>query len=354
MPNYFIYGYQGLHFDVNKRIDMERRSSGEIRKNDLLYIARVSKDLKEIYYETVVMSDITKEMDKSLISIMNRADLNQYTPVICTKMMTEKEIKTLRNELNNKKDKSIWICIHITTFGSNLKEFKSLDILSNISNLKIRQEITTGKCRNIAKLSDDFGNLLNFLNNDYNLSEHDTLLLVKIYKNCTLDDKESNDILNFLMNVTPDENGNIVINKDTANIFSKVNQKVSLSIEEKLLVFQKVLESTGQHMNNKLRELINNSNKISLNVKLNKTILEIIQQYQLNITQATVLAKVKNEKFLSLVEGPPGTGKTKMIVAFIYQELRENQRKKKKTKILVCAPSNAACNEVARRLKKGK
>lgn len=52
---------------------------------------------------------------------------------------------------------------------------------------------------------------------------------------------------------------------------------------------------------------------------------------------------------LTLIEGPPGTGKTRLIVSMISQ-LVFGVEFNKRFKILVLAPSNSAVDIIARRL----
>jgi len=49
---------------------------------------------------------------------------------------------------------------------------------------------------------------------------------------------------------------------------------------------------------------------------------------------------------ISLIQGPPGTGKTKTIIGLLAALFDENPR----TKVLLCAPSNAAVDELVRRV----
>lgn len=60
---------------------------------------------------------------------------------------------------------------------------------------------------------------------------------------------------------------------------------------------------------------------------------------------------LSNRPGLSLVEGPPGTGKTRLIVNLILQLVfgKEVQRR---LRILVCASSNAAVDNIALKLMK--
>ncbi|KAG0762590.1 hypothetical protein G6F16_005643 [Rhizopus arrhizus] len=89
----------------------------------------------------------------------------------------------------------------------------------------------------------------------------------------------------------------------------------------------------------------------------------IIQQYcknyNVNEPQAEAIATaIQKRKGFSLIQGPPGTGKTKTILALIVSLL--DQRHKSTpgqpyggSKLLVCAPSNAAVDEITKRLKEG-
>ncbi|ORX42804.1 P-loop containing nucleoside triphosphate hydrolase protein [Piromyces finnis] len=349
MPNYFIYGYQGMKFSKKsiEDTDIERRTSGDIKKHDFIFLAKMDKSLKKIHYKTIVMSNIQKEFDKNLVTISKRTNLCKYSPVVCTKRMTKKEITEFKNMYRKKRDNdSCWICYHVMTFGTIKKEFKTMDLLVTMPNLKIRKEITTGKCRNENTLSKDKSkDILSKIMCDYNLDDQKTSLILKIYKNNILFRDERNILVNLLM---PDGSQNIdntvirVINNIQKGIFP-------FPLQDKKILYKNIISSENQEIDNELENLLYNSDE---KIKFNKIVSEVIQQYGLNTTQATILAAVNNEEHLSLIQGPPGTGKTKMILAFTYQELRLAKIKRKKSKILICAPSNAACNEITRRLKK--
>lgn len=54
---------------------------------------------------------------------------------------------------------------------------------------------------------------------------------------------------------------------------------------------------------------------------------------------------------ICLIKGPPGTGKSKVIVNLITQiHYGRGNNRKKPLRILVCAPSNAAIDEIVLRL----
>uniref|UniRef100_A0A8C9Q908 Senataxin n=1 Tax=Spermophilus dauricus TaxID=99837 RepID=A0A8C9Q908_SPEDA len=77
----------------------------------------------------------------------------------------------------------------------------------------------------------------------------------------------------------------------------------------------------------------------------------------------TAYAMVKQSPSVAkicLIHGPPGTGKSKTIVGLLYRLLTENQRKGhsdensnakiKQNRVLVCAPSNAAVDELMKKI----
>ncbi|CAG8434926.1 8599_t:CDS:2 [Scutellospora calospora] len=74
--------------------------------------------------------------------------------------------------------------------------------------------------------------------------------------------------------------------------------------------------------------------------------------YRINESQAEAVWKVLNNKDnISLIQGPPGTGKTSTIVSII-SELRSIPDVYR-SQILTCAPSNAAVDEIEKRLQGG-
>lgn len=78
----------------------------------------------------------------------------------------------------------------------------------------------------------------------------------------------------------------------------------------------------------------------------------------LNLPQASAIAyALMNPNFFTLIQGPPGTGKTRTIEGFLAvlfgrpsSEFRIPLQYKR---IMICAPSNAAIDEIVRRLKGG-
>ncbi|KAG7911030.1 hypothetical protein KL906_001410 [Ogataea polymorpha] len=87
------------------------------------------------------------------------------------------------------------------------------------------------------------------------------------------------------------------------------------------------------------------------------------QTYAVNDSQARAIAGTVHKDGFSLIQGPPGTGKTKTILGIIGCALTSGnpnaiavpgeQKTSSKRRILICAPSNAAVDELVLRLMGG-
>ena len=96
----------------------------------------------------------------------------------------------------------------------------------------------------------------------------------------------------------------------------------------------------------------------------------IVENYKVNVAQAKAVKSAIDNDAFTLVQGPPGSGKTKTIVAIVGalltgsfidrgQAIAHPQAINMRThgtaakKLLVCAPSNAAVDELVMRFKQG-
>ncbi|KAF9077696.1 SEN1 N terminal-domain-containing protein [Rhodocollybia butyracea] len=86
-----------------------------------------------------------------------------------------------------------------------------------------------------------------------------------------------------------------------------------------------------------------------------KEIRQVMEKYKVNEPQARAIASALKTDGFVLVQGPPGTGKTSTICALISASLKTQtlgpSKNVEKPKILLCAPSNAAIDEIVHRLK---
>ncbi|WVW79753.1 hypothetical protein I302_101723 [Kwoniella bestiolae CBS 10118] len=84
---------------------------------------------------------------------------------------------------------------------------------------------------------------------------------------------------------------------------------------------------------------------------------DAMKSYDVNEPQAKAILGASHVKGFALIQGPPGTGKTKTISGLVGKWMSERRtpmsidgRPPPKPKLLVCAPSNAAIDEVCKRL----
>ncbi|KAF9184812.1 DEAD-box type RNA helicase [Haplosporangium sp. Z 767] len=103
-----------------------------------------------------------------------------------------------------------------------------------------------------------------------------------------------------------------------------------------------------------------------------ETLQKIMDTYKVNTPQAqAIIGAIERPKGFTLIQGPPGTGKTKTILGLVgalladgaqlrsapvVQSSRAADRELETgtvSRILVCAPSNAAIDEIVKRLKGG-
>ncbi len=71
----------------------------------------------------------------------------------------------------------------------------------------------------------------------------------------------------------------------------------------------------------------------------------VFRDQSLNQEQKAAVKFALDSKTINLIHGPPGTGKTKTLCEFIYQAARE-----KNLKVLACAASNIAVDNMVERL----
>lgn len=94
--------------------------------------------------------------------------------------------------------------------------------------------------------------------------------------------------------------------------------------------------------------------------------IRLMQSLNLNFPQAAAVNRsVSQNSGFILIQGPPGTGKTKTILgiagahlsargtAISFPGQSNNRQQFNRKKILVCAPSNAAVDEICRRVTQG-
>uniref|UniRef100_A0A060TAU8 ARAD1D26598p n=1 Tax=Blastobotrys adeninivorans TaxID=409370 RepID=A0A060TAU8_BLAAD len=82
-------------------------------------------------------------------------------------------------------------------------------------------------------------------------------------------------------------------------------------------------------------------------------IQEAERAFDVNTSQARAILGTVSSRGVSLIQGPPGTGKTKTILGIVGAYLTRQMQSTQPRRILICAPSNAAVDELVIRLKDG-
>ncbi|KAK8861338.1 hypothetical protein IAR55_002157 [Kwoniella newhampshirensis] len=105
-----------------------------------------------------------------------------------------------------------------------------------------------------------------------------------------------------------------------------------------------------------LRDVLTGRSAVMPQLALND-IEEAIKSYQVNEPQAKAILGAMHVNGFALIQGPPGTGKTKTISGLVGKWMSDRRlpmsvdgQPPVKPKLLVCAPSNAAIDEVVKRL----
>ncbi len=122
-----------------------------------------------------------------------------------------------------------------------------------------------------------------------------------------------------------------------------------------------IREYGALHSINDLRlcKAILNPGSIPVDTTTLSNVIDILEKsLEVNRSQAQAIAvALNNPNPFTLIQGPPGTGKTKTILGMVgalfgrpYPSLSSKLRPQR---LLICAPSNAAIDEIVRRLKCG-
>ncbi|KAJ2252611.1 DEAD-box type RNA helicase, partial [Coemansia sp. RSA 454] len=122
------------------------------------------------------------------------------------------------------------------------------------------------------------------------------------------------------------------------------------------------LQSLPYLSENLVREILHP--RMSLSYAIDSAeVRSCMKAHSLNQPQAeSVVAAMRREHGFTLIQGPPGTGKTKTILGLVGALLSNSKDRAGKStdtgdkpanKMLVCAPSNAAVDEIVKRLKSG-
>ncbi|XP_060056425.1 probable helicase senataxin [Erinaceus europaeus] len=155
------------------------------------------------------------------------------------------------------------------------------------------------------------------------------------------------------------------------NLSININQLVKCIVISSLVTTQRKLKAMSLlGTRNQLARAVMNPNPMDFCTKdllttTSERIIAYLRDFNDDQKKAieTAYAMVKQSPSVAkicLIHGPPGTGKSKTIVGLLYRLLTESQRKGhsdenfnakiKQNRVLVCAPSNAAVDELMKKI----
>ncbi|XP_006164386.1 probable helicase senataxin isoform X2 [Tupaia chinensis] len=155
------------------------------------------------------------------------------------------------------------------------------------------------------------------------------------------------------------------------NLAANLNELVKCVVISSLVTTQRKLKAMSLLSGrNQLARAVLNPNPMDFCTKdllttTSERIIAYLKDFNEDQKKAieTAYAMVKHSPSVAkicLIHGPPGTGKSKTIVGLLYRLLTENQRrghsdensnaKIKQNRVLVCAPSNAAVDELMKKI----
>lgn len=110
-------------------------------------------------------------------------------------------------------------------------------------------------------------------------------------------------------------------------------------------IMKKALQELEHHKANyQLLQQLHDSNASRENIQQHTTTLTQFRNKGLNESQQQAVTAILNNEHISIVHGPPGTGKTTTLIEAIVQLVQKGE------KVLVAAPSNTAVDHLAKGL----
>ena len=327
-----------------------------IRKNNLEKYKSFHPSLNEIF-QNVLSFDFYKNETKT-IKVPNYFENEaHYRYVWITNFFNELKYSLL-NEKIDKSEVQNYVNADIKLNLMHLKDINGKLILLKITTNKKLYELK----KKILKDNDIiavFSEKSNFDKNKITLKNENEL---NYFLGIVTRENEPNDLNLYVLREDYEifmKNDILRVDKD--NFYDKEIKYIG-SINSSLREYKALLDlqlssftgiiKTDTIISSHNNEEINSKNVIPSNFYLSEkeTFLKNLTNSEIfNEPQKNVIFKahtMKNKDIL-LIQGPPGTGKTHTIIGLISLLLLKND---KNSKILVCAPSNAAIDEISARL----
>ncbi|KDN35153.1 hypothetical protein RSAG8_11841, partial [Rhizoctonia solani AG-8 WAC10335] len=150
----------------------------------------------------------------------------------------------------------------------------------------------------------------------------------------------------------------------TMRLSMAAEQRVKVQVQEKWTILSTINREYAALTTAEYYDLIDevmSATSARPNPPLELRIQEAMRAHRLNEPQAKAISASLSTKGFSLIQGPPGTGKTSTICGLAGSFVSaakaalaaSGDKEKDKRRLLICAPSNAAIDEVTKRLADG-
>ncbi|CCH43533.1 hypothetical protein BN7_3085 [Wickerhamomyces ciferrii] len=215
------------------------------------------------------------------------------------------------------------------------------------------------------------------------LSDSD-LVVIALHDTSSIKDVRASDVANSKITCLAKINDIKYVKGDSADVSLRIHRNVPQVVNNMLnphspIIMMKVMQMTtiereysslhGLAYYNLSRQILQATPDTSA-IATDDEIEEVQKNYKVNRSQANAIASSIKAQGFFLVQGPPGTGKTKTILGIISHMLSNYRANSnviqtpsvipgktladfKNKKVLICAPSNAAVDELVLRLKDG-
>ncbi|KAL4460032.1 hypothetical protein ABPG74_003558 [Tetrahymena malaccensis] len=138
---------------------------------------------------------------------------------------------------------------------------------------------------------------------------------------------------------------------------NSVIENVQIKLKHPKQIFERIMMGIKQFSNLEKQlqdKILGQFKQDDSNIKSDDSLEIIVEQAeynsgQLNQNQLTAI-QASLQKNISLIQGPPGTGKTETAAHLVLDIWDKVNKKLKSKKILVCAPSNLAADNIADRI----
>ncbi|CUA67598.1 Helicase SEN1 [Rhizoctonia solani] len=170
----------------------------------------------------------------------------------------------------------------------------------------------------------------------------------------------------ILAKITGFKRGNVAnkIATGTMRLSMAAEQRVKVQVQEKWNILSTINREYAALTTAEYYDLIDevmSATSARPNPPSELRIQEAMRAHRLNEPQAKAISASLSTKGFSLIQGPPGTGKTSTICGLAGSFVStaraalaaSGDKEKDKRRLLICAPSNAAIDEVTKRLADG-